>query len=140
MTYPDDLLRLATELADLAPGDPRQACLKRSVSTAYYALFHLLIAEATLNWAHPELRSDVGCVFKHGKMKAASSDKSRTLWNANKTRTLAPASAQLLIVVETATGEPRSRLRHGEGLEPGRSQKLDRNRFRRIRELEAHSQ
>lgn len=100
MTYPDDLLRLATELADLDPGNPRQACLRRSVSTAYYALFHLLIAEATLNWAHPELRSDVGRVFEHGKMKTASSDKSRALWNANKTRTLAPASAQLLIVVD----------------------------------------
>ena len=74
MAYADDLLDLARHLANLEPANPRQACLRRAVSTAYYALFHLLIAEAGLNWARPELRSQLGRVFGHGKMKSASKD------------------------------------------------------------------
>jgi len=75
MGYADDLLELAQLLANLEPTNPRQACLRRAVSTTYYALFHLLIADATLNWARPELRSDLGRVFGHGKMKSASVEK-----------------------------------------------------------------
>ena len=45
MAYPDELLELARELANLHPGHPHQASLRRAVSTAYYALFHLLISE-----------------------------------------------------------------------------------------------
>jgi uncharacterized protein (UPF0332 family) len=75
MSYADDLLELAQQLADLEPVNPRQACLRRAVSTAYYALFHLLIFEATLNWGRPELRSELGRVFGHGKMKSASEGK-----------------------------------------------------------------
>jgi uncharacterized protein (UPF0332 family) len=70
--YADDLLELAQQLANLEPANPRQACLRRAVSTAYYALFHLLIFEATLNWGRAELRPELGRVFGHGKMKTAS--------------------------------------------------------------------
>jgi hypothetical protein len=41
------------------------------VSTAYYALFHFVIAEATSNWGQSELRPLLGKVFEHGKMKQA---------------------------------------------------------------------
>ena len=58
MAYANDLLELAQHLAKLDSENPRQACLRRAVSTAYYALFHLLIAEATSNWRHTELRSE----------------------------------------------------------------------------------
>jgi len=75
MANADDLLELAQHLANLEPVNPRQACLTRAVSTAYYALFHLLISEATLNWGRPELRSDLGRIFGHGKMKSASVEK-----------------------------------------------------------------
>jgi uncharacterized protein (UPF0332 family) len=75
MPYADDLLELAQYLATMEQTNPRQACLRRAVSTAYYALFHLLISEATLNWRRPELRSEVGRVFGHGKMKSASVEK-----------------------------------------------------------------
>ena len=75
MGYCDDLLELAEQLANLEPADPRQACLRRAVSTAYYALFHLLISEATLNWGRAELRAELGRVFGHGKMKTASVEK-----------------------------------------------------------------
>lgn len=72
MGYADDLLELAQQLANMEPANPRQACLRRAVSTAYYALFHLLIYEATLNWGRAELRPELGRVFGHGKMKTAS--------------------------------------------------------------------
>jgi uncharacterized protein (UPF0332 family) len=39
---PDDLIDTARRLARANPGRPRQADLKRAVSTAYYALFHAL--------------------------------------------------------------------------------------------------
>src|SRR2546422_11077721 len=45
----DDLLALArrTLERDAGRGRPRQASLRRTISTAYYALFHLLVHEAT---------------------------------------------------------------------------------------------
>lgn len=49
MAYHDDLLTQAGEL--LHKNEPNQADLRRAVSTAYYALFHLLISETTLNWS-----------------------------------------------------------------------------------------
>src|SRR5712692_9344329 len=76
MAFPDDLLELAQHLADLHPTQkPHQASLRRAVSTAYYALFHLLISEATANWARPELRAILGRCFDHGPMKTASETK-----------------------------------------------------------------
>jgi len=75
MAFPEDLLELALDLADLHPESPHQASLRRAVSTAYYALFHLLISEATANWARPELRSVLGRCFDHGPMKTASETK-----------------------------------------------------------------
>lgn len=72
MAFPDDLLELAQELANLHPESPNQASLRRAVSTAYYALFHLLISETTANWARPELRARLGRCFDHGPMKTAS--------------------------------------------------------------------
>jgi len=38
----DDLLSLADRLAKASPNKPRQADLRRAISTAYYALFHAL--------------------------------------------------------------------------------------------------
>ena len=75
MAYADDLLEVAQHLAKLDSDNPRQACLRRSVSTAYYALFHLLTAEATSNWKHTESRAELGRLFEHRKMKSASRGK-----------------------------------------------------------------
>ncbi len=38
----DDLIALANRLASASPNKPRQADLRRAVSTAYYALFHAM--------------------------------------------------------------------------------------------------
>jgi len=50
MPFAEDLLEQAKHLANREPKRPEQASLRRAVSTAYYALFHLLVSEATLNW------------------------------------------------------------------------------------------
>jgi len=49
MSLAKDLLDQANRLARSEKSKPKQASLRRAVSTAYYALFHLLIAEATGN-------------------------------------------------------------------------------------------
>ena len=41
-----DLLELAARLADPAPGELEQTSFRRSISTAYYGLFHLLVQDA----------------------------------------------------------------------------------------------
>jgi len=76
MPFPADLLEQAKHLANRERQRPRQASLRRAVSTAYYALFHLLISEATLNWKRVEQRHLLSRLFEHGKMKTAS-DKQR---------------------------------------------------------------
>ena len=72
MPYPDDLLEQAWHLAKREKKKPRQASLRRAVSTAYYALFHLLIHEATLNWRRVDQRGVFARFFEHGKMRNAS--------------------------------------------------------------------
>lgn len=44
MSLPNELLAQARHLATKEPRRPRDASLRRSVSAAYYALFHLLTA------------------------------------------------------------------------------------------------
>jgi hypothetical protein len=70
--FHDDLLELAFQLCRLEPGHLRQACLRRAVSTAYYALFHLLISDTVENWRESDLRSTLGRSFDHQQMKTAS--------------------------------------------------------------------
>jgi uncharacterized protein (UPF0332 family) len=70
MAYHDDLLAHARQLVDVTPA--KQVTLRRAVSAAYYAVFHLLIAEATSNWNHASLRTALGRAYDHGVMKTAS--------------------------------------------------------------------
>lgn len=74
MPFPDDLLEQAYHLANKEPTDPKQASLRRAVSTAYYALFHLLIDEAVSKWAVERQRSVLARTFEQGKMKAICDD------------------------------------------------------------------
>ena len=50
MSFPDDLLEQAYHLANREPESPKQASLRRAISTAYYALFHMLVDEAVGKW------------------------------------------------------------------------------------------
>jgi hypothetical protein len=75
MAYPDDLLQFAQEIASLHPDEAHQPSLRRAVSTGYYALFHLLISEATANCNDPQFRATLARLFDHGPMKQASDKK-----------------------------------------------------------------
>jgi uncharacterized protein (UPF0332 family) len=74
MAYHDDLIEHAIFLSQLnLPNDPKQVDLRRSVSAAYYALFHLLATEAAENWKHESQRNRFARMFDHGRMKTCSS-------------------------------------------------------------------
>lgn len=76
MALHDDLLRTARLLATLNSPSAQstqssQADLRRAVSTAYYAVFHLLIAESLyllLPWASSAMSARVGRSFGHKEM------------------------------------------------------------------------
>jgi uncharacterized protein (UPF0332 family) len=74
MAYHDDLIQHAVFLSQLdLPDDPKQVDLRRAVSAAYYALFHLLTTEAAQNWKHESQRTRFARMFDHGRMRASSS-------------------------------------------------------------------
>ena len=52
----------------------KQASLRRAVSTAYYALFHLLVDEAVGKWAIERQRSALARTFDHARMKRVCED------------------------------------------------------------------
>jgi hypothetical protein len=81
MAYHDDLMEHAIFLSQLnLPDDPRQVDLRRAVSAAYYALFHLLTTEAAQNWKRQSQRNRFARMFDHGRMRTCSSKvSSRTL-------------------------------------------------------------
>lgn len=69
MAFADDLLEQAEHLVRRERRRPRQASLRRAVSTAYYALFHLLIAETTRNWRRSQDRDKLARMFEHATMR-----------------------------------------------------------------------
>lgn len=71
MAFADDLLDDAHHLVARGGKNPKQSSLRRAVSTAYYALFHLLIADFVLNWRRPDQRVRLGRMFEHRKMSQA---------------------------------------------------------------------
>ena len=68
MPFPNDLLEEARHLANREPKRPKQASLRRAVSTAYYALFHLLSTETAKNWKRPAERFTVARMLDHTPM------------------------------------------------------------------------
>lgn len=72
MSLHRDLLEQASHLALREPKRPKQASLRRAVSSAYYALFHLLVREAALDAAPHSptgLRELVQRALGHVEMK-----------------------------------------------------------------------
>jgi hypothetical protein len=72
----DDLLEQALKLATLDTKKPKQASLRRAISAAYYAVFHLLVDEACrvqIGAQHNQapFRQVLGRAFTHGVMKEA---------------------------------------------------------------------
>lgn len=76
-TFAQDLLEQAETLLKADLRKPKQANVRRAVSAAYYALFHLLIEEASLLVVNTEfsskpLRQVVARAFTHNAMNEAS--------------------------------------------------------------------
>jgi hypothetical protein len=72
VAFSEDLLEQATHLAQRDRNRPKQASLRRAVSTAYYALFHLPISETVAYWKLKSQRPMLARAFEHGKMRNAS--------------------------------------------------------------------
>jgi len=71
MPLPEHLLDQALLLARIDKTRPRQASLRRAVSTAYYAIFHLLTTAAAGEWKKPHQRIALARAFEHRRMKSA---------------------------------------------------------------------
>ncbi|MGA7235819.1 MAG: hypothetical protein WBY44_09075 [Bryobacteraceae bacterium] len=72
MALADDLLEQAAHLATREPKRPKQASLRRAVSTAYYSLFHLLISSGISHWKDHRQRPIIARSFSHTVMREAS--------------------------------------------------------------------
>lgn len=75
MALHDDLLVQAEHLATKEPRRPKQASLRRAVSAAYYALFHLLVDDTVrfiVAGGREPLRRQLARSFEHGLMKEAA--------------------------------------------------------------------
>jgi len=76
MNLPTDLLEQARMLHGLETRRPKQASLRRAVSTAYYSLFHLFVDEATTMMFGGQLnrrkyRHVLGRGYSHTSMNSA---------------------------------------------------------------------
>jgi hypothetical protein len=97
-----DLIEQAQHLATRERGKPKQASLRRAVSAAYYALFHLLANEGTLRFIpnSPErLRAQAHRAFAHGEMKNACEQIAKSS-NVLLALLALPLEAELKIVAE----------------------------------------
>jgi uncharacterized protein (UPF0332 family) len=81
MAIAEDLLTLADRLAHPARDEPEQASFRRAISTAYYALFHLLVQEAAQGWSgSSSARLGLERRFEHKTMKDASNSILQGKW------------------------------------------------------------
>ncbi len=92
MPFADDLLEQARHLANREPKRPKQASLRRAVSAAYYALFHLLATETAKNWKRAAERPVIARMLDHGRMELVCKKKRDDLNEYLKARQ--PASRQ----------------------------------------------
>ena len=70
MAYHHELLERAVQL--VTKDDPSPADLRRAVSAAYYALFHLLISKTVAHWSLATSRDSLARMFEHRVMAKAS--------------------------------------------------------------------
>jgi uncharacterized protein (UPF0332 family) len=73
----NELLEDARFLAAKGITDQRQTLMRRSISTAYYAAFHLFVEDFVEHWEFPDQRARLGRMFGHGKMSAGFTPKDK---------------------------------------------------------------
>lgn len=86
MGIADDLLAIADRLAEPMVGEPQQASFRRAISTAYYALFHLLVQAVVQSWKGS---SSARSGLEHRTMKDVSNSIPRGNWRGWSTPSLA---------------------------------------------------
>jgi hypothetical protein len=64
----DELLEDARNLEARGIADKRPSCMRRAISTAYYAVFHLFVEDFVEHWEFVDQRARLGRMFKHGAM------------------------------------------------------------------------
>ncbi len=67
----DDLLEDPRHLAAKGDTEMRASCMRRAISTAYYAVFHLLVDDFISSWPFEDQRARLGRMFDHRKMREA---------------------------------------------------------------------
>ena len=72
MGLADELLEDARHLATRGFAEKRASCMRRAVSTAYYAVFHLLVGDFVGNWPFADQRARLARMFDHKKMRDAA--------------------------------------------------------------------
>jgi uncharacterized protein (UPF0332 family) len=88
--FADDLLEQAKHLLNKDGDALKQASLRRAISTAYYALFHLLIDEAVGKWGVEHQRSTLARTFEHGSMAKICEESVKSFYIAQQPPALAP--------------------------------------------------
>ncbi len=78
---PEQLIAQAESL--LRNGALNEANVRRAVSSAYYALFNLLVRDAVVNWNHPDQRARSARACHHKRMKDASPAILKEIGNAS---------------------------------------------------------
>lgn len=104
MSLPSDLLAQAEHLARRESKRPKQASLRRAVSAAYYALFHLLTSEASRMFVRDDrLFALVNRVYDHTEMKKVSASFSKGEYPQlfDSVKAAFPVGAQLKSVAKT---------------------------------------
>ena len=111
MSLPNELLDTAKYLLQRERTKPKQATLRRAISTAYYALFHLLIEEASAEFLRGKdsrkLQKVFRRVFEHTEMKEAAKSFANSalpdlLANVLGTRTVSPDLQQVATIFMNA--------------------------------------
>jgi hypothetical protein len=64
----DELLDDARDLETRGVANQRPSSLRRAISTAYYATFHLFVEDFVEHWEFEDQRARLGRMFKHGAM------------------------------------------------------------------------
>jgi uncharacterized protein (UPF0332 family) len=71
----DEFLDDARDLATRSYGNHRPSHMRRAISTAYYAVFHLFVEDFVEHWEFEDQRARLGRMFNHGPMKNAAYQK-----------------------------------------------------------------
>jgi hypothetical protein len=109
MAIAEDLLALAGRLANPARDEPEQASFRRAISTAYYALFHLLVQEAVqILFSSTSAQLALERRFEHRVMKDVSLAVAQGSWKGWTTPTI-PIPSELRSVAAALVNLQRAR-------------------------------